>query len=63
MKPKMYRKTKSTKGSKLAEQNKQNAGGGTVTGVIRGPKSSIGDEATFPSVEQGNDKSNPHWKI
>ena len=63
MKPKMYRKTKQSKGSDLAEQNKKNPGGGVVKGVVKGPKSSIGDEATYPHVEQGNDKSNPHWKI
>ena len=61
MKPKMYRKTKSTKGSNL-RLNISNKGGGIVQGIIRGPKSSIGDEATFPNVEQGNDKSNPNMK-
>ena len=40
--------------------NITNHGGGVVKGVIKGPKSSIGDEATFPNVEQGNDKSNPN---
>ena len=63
MKPKPYRKTKSTKGSNLAEQNKTNSGGGTVAGVIKGPISSIGTDATPAHTEQGNDKSNPHWKI
>ena len=55
MKPKMYRKTKST-----SRPNKlpwiKNKGGGTVKGVIAGPESSIGTNPTHPSVEQGNDK-------
>lgn len=61
MKPKMYRKTKKSKGSDL-RLNVTTHGGGKVKGVIKGPKSSIGDEATFPSVDQGNDKSNPYEK-
>jgi hypothetical protein len=61
MKPKVYRKTKSTKGSDI-RLNKSNSAGGKVNGVIKGPISSIGDEATFPSVEQGNDKSNPNMR-
>ena len=55
MKPKVYRKKKSTKGTKAKPWTK-NKGGGSVQGVIAGPKTSIGDNPTHPRVEQGNDK-------
>lgn len=55
MKPKVYRKTKKTSMPKNKPWTK-NKGGGTVDGVIAGPKTSIGDNPTHPSVEQGNDK-------
>jgi len=55
MKPKMYRKTKSTsRPSKLPWT--RNKGGGSVN-FVKGPISSVGsDEIPNPKVEQGNDK-------
>jgi len=55
MKPKVYRKTKPTNGSKMSDY-KINEGGGAVEGIIIGPESSIGTVATQPSVEQGKEK-------
>jgi hypothetical protein len=55
MKPKMYRKTKESKGSDMAKF-KANEAGGPVEGVIIGPESSMGTVATYPQVDQGNDK-------
>jgi len=55
MKPKMYRKTKESKGSDMAKF-KPNEGGGRVEGVIIGPESSVGTVTTRPEVDQGNDK-------
>ena len=54
-KPSIYRKTKKTSMPKNKPWAK-NKGGGTVQGVIVGPKTSIGDNPTHPRVEQGNDK-------
>ena len=57
MKPKMYRKTKSTKGSNMGDWNpKKDNGGGTVQGVIIGPETSVGTTADHPSVDQGMKK-------
>ena len=57
MKPKMYRKTKKSKGSNITAWNpKKDTGGGTVKGVIKGPMSSIGSCPTNPSVEQAMEK-------
>ena len=55
MKPKMYRKTKESRGSNLTNW-KTDDGGGPVEGVIIGPESSVGTVATNPSSDQGNDK-------
>jgi len=55
MKPKVYRKSKKT-GMPNKKPWAKNQGGGTVKGVIEGPKTSIGDNPTHPKVEQGNDK-------
>ena len=55
MKPKMYRKTKASRGSELAKFKATEAGG-PVTGVIVGPTSSVGTVATTPQVDQGNEK-------
>ena len=52
-KPKMYRKTKESKGSDLSKF-KDNAGGGPVQGVIIGPETSVGTVATTPSVATGS---------
>ena len=54
MKPKMYRKTKPTKGSDIAKFKPTEAGG-KVEGIIIGPESSVGTVATRPEVDQGND--------
>lgn len=51
-KPKMYRKTKESRPSNMADY-KINEGGGPVEGVIIGPESSVGTVATTPSVNQG----------
>jgi len=57
MKPKMYRKTKTTKGSNIGDWNpKKDNGGGTVAGVIIGPMSSVGTTDDHPSVDQGMKK-------
>lgn len=57
MKPKMYRKTKATKGSDISEWNPKNdTGGGRVKGVIIGPESSVGTIATRPAANQGMNK-------
>ncbi len=53
--PKVYRKTKPTSGSKMADY-KINEGGGPVEGVIIGPESSVGTVATTPSADQGKEK-------
>ncbi len=56
-KPKMYRKTKPSKGSNIANWNpKKDSGGGKVEGVIVGPETSVGTVATKATVEQGNSK-------
>lgn len=55
MKPKVYRKKKKTSRPNKLPWDK-NKGGGPVKGVIVGPKTSVGDNPTHPSVEQGNDK-------
>ena len=55
MKPKMYRKTKVSRGSDIAKFKATDAGG-PVEGVIIGPTSSVGTVATNPQVDQGNDK-------
>ena len=55
MKPKVYRKTKVSKGSDIAKF-KANEAGGPVEGVIIGPESSVGTVATTPQVDQGNEK-------
>ena len=58
MKPKMYRKTKASKPDpKMTAWNPKNdSGGGKVQGVILGPESSIGTNATKASADQGNSK-------
>jgi len=53
-KPKMYRSPKSPRETDLTKF-KKNAGGGTVKGIIVGPESSIGDQASHPGVSQGNE--------
>lgn len=53
MKPKMYRKTKSTKGSDMSKFKDTDAGG-PVQGVIIGPETSVGTVATTPSVATGS---------
>ena len=54
MKPKVYRKTKKTGGTKNKPWTK-NKGGGTVN-YVEGPLSSVGsNEIGNPRVEQGND--------
>ena len=55
MKPKPYRPTKASKGSKMIDF-KANAGGGKVAGTIIGPLSSVGTTDDHPSPDQGNDK-------
>lgn len=55
MKPKMYRKTKESKGSDMSKFKATEAGG-RVEGIIIGPESSVGTVATRPEVDQGNDK-------
>ena len=58
MKPKVYRKTKPSNGSKMADY-KINEGGGTVEGIIKGPESSIGsngENCAHPMCEQGKEK-------
>lgn len=55
MKPKMYRKTKASRGSDIAKFKATEAGG-PVAGVIIGPESSVGTVATHPNVDQGNEK-------
>jgi len=55
MKPKMYRKTKSTKGSDISKFKATDAGG-SVAGVIIGPETSVGTVATYATVNQGNEK-------
>ena len=52
MKPKMYRKTKTSKGSNIASF-KNNAGGGAVKGIIIGPLTSTG-------TAHGKTVANPH---
>ncbi len=52
-KPKVYRKTKESKGSDMAKF-KDNAGGGPIQGVIIGPETSVGTVATSPSVATGS---------
>ena len=53
-KPKVYRKTKKSKGSDIADWNPENdTGGGKVKGVIIGPMSSVGTTADHPSTDQG----------
>lgn len=54
-KPKMYRKTKKTDGSTIADWNpSKDTGGGRVAGTIKGPLSSIGDEVLGPgNTDQG----------
>jgi len=54
MKPKVYRKSKSTKGTKNKPWPKNEAGGNVKGGIV-GPKSSVGDNPSHPRVEQGND--------
>ena len=54
-KPKMYQKTKASKGSDLSKFKATDAGG-PVEGVIIGPESSVGTVATRPEVDQGNEK-------
>lgn len=57
MKPKPYRKTKSTKGSNMGHWNpKGNNAGGRVAGTIIGPLSSVGTTDDHPSPDQGSDK-------
>ena len=58
MKPKMYRKTKSTKGNpKMTAWNPKNDnGGGNVKGTIIGPMSSVGTTDDHPSPDQGMNK-------
>ena len=55
MKPKMYRKTKSTKGdpSMTAWNPKKDNGGGRVQGTIIGPLSSVGTTDDHPAPNQG----------
>ena len=55
MKPKMYRKTKSTKGNpKMGAWNPKNdTGGGKVQGTIIGPLSSVGTTDDHPAPDQG----------
>jgi hypothetical protein len=55
MKPKMYRKTKASRGSDIAKFKATEAGG-PVEGVIIGPESSVGTVATTPQADQGNEK-------
>ncbi len=58
MKPKVYRKTKESKGSSIADY-KANSAGGPVEGIIIGPESSVGDNGPFcahPNADQGNEK-------
>ena len=55
MKPKMYRKTKASRGSDIAKFKATDAGG-SVEGVIVGPESSVGTVATSPQTDQGNEK-------
>tara|TARA_Y100000310_G_scaffold270027_1_gene283618 strand:+ start:111 stop:335 length:225 start_codon:yes stop_codon:yes gene_type:complete len=53
----MYRKTKKSKGSNLADWNpKTDNGGGKVAGTIIGPMSSVGTTVDHPSPDQGMDK-------
>ncbi len=52
-KPKVYRKTKPTKGSDMCKF-KDNAAGGPVQGVIIGPETSVGTVATHPTVATGS---------
>ena len=54
MKPKMYRKTKTVKGSNMTAWNPKNdTGGGNVAGTIIGPMSSVGTTDDHPSPDQG----------
>jgi hypothetical protein len=55
MKPKMYRKTKASRGSDIAKFKPTEAGG-PVKGIIIGPETSVGTVATNPNVDQGNEK-------
>lgn len=59
MKPKMYRKTKASKGSDMIKF-KANQGGGRLPGIIIGPESSTGStdgkHIAKPHAEQGNDR-------
>ena len=55
MKPKVYRKTKPSNASKMADY-KINEGGGAVEGVVTGPETSVGTVATHPNVDQGKEK-------
>jgi len=53
-KPKMYRKTKKSKGSNIADWNpSNNTGGGRVDGTIIGPMSSVGTTDDHPAPDQG----------
>ena len=50
-KPKMYRKTKKSKGSNIADWNpSNNTGGGRVDGTIIGPMSSVGTTMMTPPM-------------
>ncbi|MHC4158064.1 MAG: hypothetical protein ACYSSO_03205 [Planctomycetota bacterium] len=54
MKPKMYRKTKASRGSNIADWNPRNDnGGGKFAGTIIGPMSSVGTTDDHPSPDQG----------
>ena len=61
MKPKMYRRSKESKGSDLAKFKATEAGG-SVEGIIVGPESSVGsngENCAHPQCDQGNDKKIP----
>lgn len=58
MKPKVYRKTKKSKGSNIRAWNPKNDnGGGRVKGTIIGPMSSVGTTDQHPAPNQGMERS------